>query len=411
MKKSIPVIIAVISFLLPKNAAASFDLFKDFIEIIGISEEDVTVAVNEYIGHQIDLQEKTTDTANQKAVKKLSRNAIKMANAKRQGRNGLDLVDYTEFYNTKLSNLQWPGIDAATDAGEYTTPQTKKQTALSYFKKQHVRNDVQVNLAKDIAINNMAIDNLAIDYANGLSTRYNLQEEMKRLASDENPNDSGEDIQTLEWNYSVVMRRANHRWLDILRFEASNTANELKNQANGIRVDNMSELIGEEVSEAEEQLHNQGVRIPENGSSGVSSGSDSNGKSGGWAGNLTVGDVARNAQQGINAIKNKNFSTAFDSMSALYGGASSNPKVTETLNKISGKVSTGQNVYNNAANENYEGAASTLYDEGKGYYDNYKAKQNAGKNGGDKAGDKSVGGNTAGSGNNVVTGGGSDENK
>lgn len=406
MKKIIPAVMMVLGIMLPKNAAASFDLFKDFIEIIGISEEDITVVVNEYIGNQIDLQEKTTDTANQKAAKKLSRNAIKMANAKRQGRSGLDLVDYTEFYNTKLSNLQWPGIDAATDAGEYTTPQTKKQTALSYFKKQHVRNDVQVNLAKDIAINNMAIDNLAIDYANGLSTRYNLQEEMKQLASEENPADSGEDIQTLEWNYSVVMRRANHRWLDILRFEASNTANELKNQANGIRVDNMSELIGEDVSEAEQQLHDQGVRIPESGSSGVNSNSDNGGKSGGWAGDLSVGDVARSAQQGIDAIKNKNFSTAFDSMSSLYSGSNSNPKVAETLNKISGKVSTGQNVYNNAANENYEGAASTLYDEGKGYYDDYKSRQNAG---GSEGGD--AGSGTTGGGNNGETGGSGNENK
>ncbi len=403
MKKSIPVIIAVISFLLPKNAAASFDLFKDFIELIGISEEDVTVALDEYIEHQIDLQEKTTDTANQKAAKKLARNATKMVNNKRQGRSGLDLVDYTEFYNTKLSNLQWPGMDAATDAGEYTTPQTKKQTALSYFKKQHVRNDVQINLAKDIAINNMAIENLATDYANGLTTRYDLQEEMKQLASEDNSTDSGEDIQTLEWNYSVVMRRANHRWLDIVRFEASNTVNELRNQANSIRVDDMSEIIGEDVSEAVEELQNQGVRTPESGSSGVQ---NNGGKSGDWAGNLTVGDVAQSAQQGIDAIKNKNFSEAFDSMSSLYSGANSNPKVTETLNKISGNVSTGQNVYNSAANENYEGAVSTLLDEGEKYYDDYKSNQNS---------ESSEGGNaeggTTGNGNNGKAGGNSDENK
>ncbi len=400
MKKSIPVIIAVISFLLPKNAAASFDLFKDFIEIVGISEEDVTVAVNEYIEHEIDLQEKTTDTRNQKIAKKLARNGIRAANNKREGRKWIDAFDYTEIYNTKVNNLQWPGIDAATDAGEYTTPQTKKQTALAYFKKQHVRNDVQVNLAKDIAINNMAINNLAADYANGLSTRYNLQEEKKKLAGEDNYTDSGEDIQTLEWNYSVVMRRANNRWLDILRFEATHMSNLLKNQANSIRVDDISEIIGEDVSEAVEQLQNQGVRVPESGSSGVYEANSKKEKSGGWAGDLTVGDIARNAQRGIDAIKNKNFSSAFDSMSTLYGGAKSNPKVVETLNKISGKVSTGQNIYNNTSNGEYDRVVSDVYDEGKGYYDKYKTNQKS------KA---SEGGADAGKNGNA--GGGSDENK
>ena len=400
MKKSIPVIIAVISFLLPKNAAASFDLFKDFIEIVGISEEDVTVAVNEYIEHEIDLQEKTTDTRNQKIAKKLARNGIRAANNKREGRKWIDAFDYTEIYNTKVNNLQWPGIDAATDAGEYTTPQTKKQTALAYFKKQHVRNDVQVNLAKDIAINNMAINNLAADYANGLSTRYNLQEEKKKLAGEDNYTDSGEDIQTLEWNYSVVMRRANNRWLDILRFEATHMSNLLKNQANSIRVDDISEIIGEDVSEAVEQLQNQGVRVPESGSSGVYEANSKKEKSGGWAGDLTVGDIARNAQRGIDAIKNKNFSSAFDSMSTLYGGAKSNPKVVETLNKISGKVSTGQNIYNNTSNGEYDRVVSDVYDEGKGYYDKYKNDQKS------KA---SEGGADAGKNGNA--GGGSDENK
>ena len=377
MKKSIPVIIAVISFLLPKNAAASFDIFKDFIEIIGLSEEDVSVAVDEYIKYEVELQEKTTDTANQKMAKKLARNAIKAANTQRENRNFLDIMDYTEFYNTKVSNFQWPGLDAATDAAEYTTPQTKKQTALSFFKQRHVRDDVVVNMAKDAAINNLAIENLAIDYANGLSARYNLQEEMKKLSNEENFTDSGKDIQQLETNYGVIMRRANHRWLDVLRFEASHIVNMLVEQANNVRLDDVSEVIGEDVSAAAQHLREQGVRTPEHGSSGGDWTRAGNTGSSGGLNDLTVGDIARNVSSGIEALKNKNYSSAFDSMSSLYGGASSNPKVAETLSKISGKVATGQNVYNNASNENYEGAASTVYDEGKGYYDQYKADKKA----------------------------------
>lgn len=369
MKRIIVIFIMIISLMLPKNAAASFDFLKNFLEIIGLSEEDITSVVNDYVEHEIGLQELTTDLKNQKYVKQISGISSQVSNLKDPSISG-----YAEFLNSSLSNLQWPGLDAATDAGGYTTPQTKKQTALSYFKKQHVRNDVQVNLAKDIAINNLAIENLAIDYGNGLSMRYNLQQEMKKLADEENAQDSGDDVQALEWNYGVIARRANHRWLEILRFEASHIASMLESQENSVRIDDMSEVLGEDAADAMQNLQEQGARTPESGSNGMDSGKAANAAKAAEAAQK-AGQAAQIAERGIQAIKNKDYSSAFSSMSSLYGDT--NPKVAETLNRVSGNVSTGQYLYNDVSNGNYESTAAAAFDAGKDYYNQQKAKNAA----------------------------------
>ncbi len=373
MKKYMIAFIIVIGLLLPKYAVAELDFIKDFIGGVEIGEENVSLYVNDNVKGQVNLQEKTTDTKNQKKAKSLARTAIQVLNGSQKARKFIDTGDYSEFFNTKISNLQWPGIDAATDCGEYTSPMTKRQVLMSYFKKKHVDNDVQVSVAKDVAMNNLAIENLAIDYANALVTRRQLQEESKKLSTpdeqrgDKDAKNSGKDIMELEWNYGVVMRRANNRWLNILLFESSHISNILKERANKVRLDDTADVLGEKTEETVEQLKEHGVRTPQYGSNGI-----------------TIGNVENLVNKGIDAVKRKDYSSAFNSMAGIYSGSPAyNPEVAKTINKVSSKVEAGQRAYNNADNKNYDALSEQVFVEGQKYY-----KQQKDKNNKEKADDK-----------------------
>ncbi len=354
MKKYILTFVVTIGLLLPKDALAMLDFLKDLVEFLENCQEQVTRVVDDYNKYQMQLQEYTTTMDNVKKYKKMAQKAVDTGRKVRRVASG----DYSEFFNTKLSSLQWPGLDAASDAGEYVTPQVKRQVALSYFKKRHTNKDIETTAAKDEAMNNLGIDNLAIDYANALSKRKNMLDELEKDSDDEEDSDDGKDVNELEQKYGVVNRRANHRWQDIVMFEASHISNTLKPKANNIRVDDMSEVIGEDAKEAATELQNQGVRIPENGSNGF------------FRDNVTVGDVYRLATSGIDALKRQDYSSAFNSMSGLYSGTGkSDPKVEETLRKISSKMSTSEYIYDRAEAGDYDSVIDKTYDEGKGYYD------------------------------------------
>lgn len=366
MKKYIATFIIVIGLLLPKYAAAELDFIKDFIGGVEIGEEDVSLYVNDNVKGQVNLQEKTTDIKNQKKAKGLARTAIKVLNGAQKARKFIDTGDYSEFFNTKISNLQWPGIDAATDCGEYTSPMTKRQVLMSYFKKKHIDNDVQVSVAKDVSMNNLTIENLAIDYANALVTRKQLQDESKKLSKSDaergpkEAKNSSKDIMELEWNYGVVMRRANNRWLNVLLFESSHISNILKERANRVRLDDTADVLGEKTEETVKKLKEHGVRTPQYGSNGI-----------------TLGDVTNLVNKGIDAIKRKDFSSAFNSMADIYSGSPEyNPEVAKTISKVSSKVEAGQNAYDNANNRNYDALSEQAFAEGQKYYKQQKEKNN-----------------------------------
>lgn len=372
MKKHILIFAMVISILLPKEAAATFDFLKNIIGELKLSQEEVTGLADSYVTYEMSLQQKTSDSKQVNKIKK-ALSYVGQSAEYAYAAYSIWKGGYSEFYNTKLSNLQWPGIDASSDIGEYTTPQLKKQVVLSYFKVKHVDNDVQTTVANDETNNKLRIENLSVDYANGLAARKRLQNKTKdELKPDSekglsDTKNSGKDIRVLEWNYGVVMRRANHRWIDIVRFEASNISNTLQAKVNTIRLDDASEIIGENAEDAARELQKKGARVPESGSNGIF---------GKFGKDMTLGQVVNYIDRGLEALKSRDYSSAFNSLSDLYAGTPGyNETVAQTISKVSSKVKAGQEIRDDIENENYDDLSKEAYDKGKEIYEKQKEKQ------------------------------------
>ena len=341
MKKYIIAVILVVGLLLPQKAKAELDFLVDLIKGFENIQGEVSTFVQEYVAYQVKLQEGTTDSENLEKVKKIMEVVNKAQDGDYMGAAltaifGSDISgDYSEFFNTKISNLQWPGLNLLTEAGEYTTPQNKHQVLLSYFKKSHVKDDLKVTKEKDEAIDNLTRENMAIDYANATKAVLELQEESKKLAKPDSEKgkkelkNSGEDLRVLENNYAIVMRRANHRWQDVVMFEASNISNVLKISANNVSVDELSETLGEDAGEVVENISDQvkqkGGKIQEKGSNGA-----------------IVDGVLDTATAGIRAISKKDYSGAFGSFSGMYANTPGHSdKISKTLSDVSTIISTG----------------------------------------------------------------------
>ena len=359
MNKRIMAIILIIGLMLPQKAKAELDFLVDLVKGFENIEGQVTKVVEEYTGYQIKLQEKTTSNKNLKAVKKLMQSAKKAEKGKwSEALLGmLDMGDFSEFFNTKISNLQWPGLNAAMDmaCGEYTTPQNKQMVLLAYFKKSHVKDDLKVTKEKDEAIDNLTRENLAIDYANATVAVLELQEEAERLSKPDEEKDNkelkndGEDLRVLENNYGIVMRRANHRWQDFVMFEASHISNVLKISANNVSIDEFSESMGadakEVVSDMTEKTKDSESKFEEKGSNG-----------------MVVDGVLAAATTGVKAIQSNNYSGAFNSLTGMYANTPGHSdKIAETLSDVSSIISTGDSARRSVENGKPEDAVQDFY--------------------------------------------------
>ena len=351
MKKKIATLLVALLVLFPKTSRADLDVLSIFQDVLKTFQEKMNTVVHTYLGYQINLQELALNGNIVEQLKAQVKNELNARSAAFLG----DLKNqagsaFNEFLNTRLSNVSLPGIASGVNLGEYVSPQLKQQIGLTYFKRQNVQNDVQVTVATDLKNNNLLVENLAIIFANGLVNRKKLMDEAASIKEEDDKQEkddkeSNPDVNTVKWRYGEALRRANHRWLEIMSFEAAYRKTLSEMLMTGGRIDDISEIISEDEQKAMENMANnpnqQGNPLNTNNPLGGINPAD-------------LGNIGKNI---LNDIKNGNYSNAFNNAAGLYSNSAGSR---EGVNNVLGQVSTGlgsaQNAYNNAASGNIGGA-------------------------------------------------------
>ena len=345
MKKKIATLLVALLVLFPKTSRADLDILSIFQDVLKTFQEKMNTVVHTYLGYQINLQElalngNIVEQLKSQVKQELdARSAAFLGDLKNQAGSA-----FNEFLNTRLNNVSLPGVASGVNLGSYVSPQLKQQVGLTYFKRQNVQNDVQVTVATDLKNNNLLVENLAIIFANGLVNRKKLMDEAASIKEEDDKQEkedkeSNPDVNTVKWRYGEALRRANHRWLEIMGFEAAYRKTLSEMLMTGGRIDDISEIIGEDEKKAMENMAS-GANQPNNPLGGINP--------------ADLGNIGKNI---LNDIKNGNYSNAFNNAAGLYSNSQGSR---EGVNNVLGQVSTGlgsaQNAYNNAASGNIGGA-------------------------------------------------------
>lgn len=247
MRKKIATLLVALLVLFPKTSKADLDILSIFEDALKTFQEKMNTVVHTYLGYQINLQELTMngDIVNQLKSQVQSELQSRGAAFLQNATSGL-ASDFPEFLNTRLSGVSLPGINSHLNLGSYVSPQLKQQIGQAYFKRQNVNNDVQVNMALDLQNNNLQVDNLGVIFANALVNRKRLMTETANIKKEDEEEQKNPDVKTVMWRYGEILRRANHRWLEILSFEAAYRKTLSEMLLTGVRIDDLSEIIGED---------------------------------------------------------------------------------------------------------------------------------------------------------------------
>lgn len=348
MKKKIATFLIALLVLFPKTSRADLDILSIFQDVLKTFQEKMNTVVHTYLGYQINLQELALNGDIVEQLKSQVKNELDARSAAFLG----DLKNqaggaFNEFLNTRLNNVSLPGVASGVNLGAYVSPQLKQQVGLTYFKRQNVQNDVQVTVAADLKNNNLLVENLAIIFANGLVNRKKLMDEAVSIKeSDEKQEsedkESNPDVNTVKWRYGETLRRANHRWLEIMGFEAAYRKTLSEMLMTGVRIDDISEIIGEDEKKALENMatdtNQQGNPLNANNPLGGLNSTD-------------IGNLGKNI---LNDIKNGNYSNAFNNAAGLYSNSAGSR---EGVNNALSQVSTGLGVAQKAVNSTTTGNA------------------------------------------------------
>lgn len=350
MKKKIATLLVVLLVLFPKTSRADLDVLSIFEDVLKTFQEKMNTVVHTYLGYQINLQELALNGDIVEQLKsKVKGELDTRANAVLGDLKNQANSSFMEFLNTRLNNVSLPGITSGINLGSYVSPQLKQQVGLTYFKRQNVQNDVQVTVAADLKNNNLLVDNLGVIFANGLVNRKKLMTETANIKEEDEKEEANPDVNTVKWRYGEILRRANHRWLEIMGFEAAYRKALSEMQMTGGRMDDISEIIGEDEKKAMENMAANATQTgnPLNATNPL-----------GAMNPMDFGSMISNFGENI---KNGNYAEAFGSAAGLYTNApGSREGISNTLGAVTTGLGAAQNAYNNASSGNTGGALSAL---------------------------------------------------
>lgn len=295
MTKKIATLLAVMLILFPKISRADLDVLSIVQDNFKVFEEKAATVLEKYKGYQVSLQELSL---NRDIVSSLRDNVEQEIRQETQNiadnAKGMAIEGVREFANSRLSTVTLPGLDTSASFGPYATPELKQKTAVAYLRRSNIANDIEVNVEQEKRTNNELIENLANIYANALVTRKRIMKEMgdynsaRNLSAEEAAQahdayqfsiDNGEsesirnqaqhyqdvlneateenamnddddtnnpDVNTVQFRYGQVARRANHRWLEIWNLEANYYLQLAKLYESTKRVGDIDQIIGAE---------------------------------------------------------------------------------------------------------------------------------------------------------------------
>lgn len=349
MKWKVAIFLMMIGILIPKQSFAMLDFLDSVIKVGEQAEGAITKVEGIYEEVEKKLQEFTSKFDNVKKLRDKAKEYQKKVKDFNDTRKMIENGEYMAFYNKHLSTLQVPGTNKAATGGDTASPELEQQVALSYFSRTNQANDVQVAKAHKTNVNRQLVKNFSRSYANALAKRLEIQEHLKTVQEEmQNEKDNkSKDLPELQEKYRKLMGEVDHRWQDIMLFEANNIAFILEVAEANKRVDDISEVLGVDEATAQKSLQNMG------------------------------GDLSKQLQQPNGAT------------------------VGDYVNFVSDKVNQGENLYNKVKSGDYRGAYNSASDAKNtvdDYYKKWKEKQAAKKaaeNGGEGGGgDADNGGET-----------------
>lgn len=346
MKKKIAALLVAILVLFPKTSRADLDVLSIIQDALKVFQEKANTVIQGYIGIQVNLQ----DIAMNRNIVGALRDSVKdqlreKANTIVGDLKNAAMEGAQEFVNHQLSSVMLPGLNNSISLGPYTSPVLKQKVAKSYVKRKNQKSDVIVNLKQDDRNNAEMVKNLAIIYSNALTRRKQLIDREKigcdtNVIEDSEDGAENPDVSTLQYNYGLTSRRANCRWLEILKFEATYRKAMGELYLTSARVDDISEIAGTEESE----IDTEGLE-------------DIEAEVIGERKSVDVLALKDQWNSGKEALKNGDYAGALNAAASAYGigAVEGNQNVVDIVR--SGAAGAGD-AYNSARDGNWSGVVS-----------------------------------------------------
>lgn len=342
MKKRIATILVALLVLFPKTSWADLDVLSIVQDNLKVFQEKANTIIQGYIGIQVNLQE----IAMNRDILGSLRDTVKEQLQDKWNGLKADIQDAAidsakEFVNSQLSSVVLPGLNTSISFGPYTSPVLKQKVAKSYVKRTNQKSDVVVTAKQDDRNNREMVENLATIYSNALVRRKQLIDR-KPIGCDntveENEEDAtSSDVNTLQYTYGLTSRRANCRWLEIMRYETAYRKMLSEIALTQGRIEDISEIVGKE----EQEIDTDGLQDIE---AEVIGSRDS----------VDVLALREQWNRGLDAAKNGDYAGALNAAASAYGtgAVAGNQNIVDIVEK--GASGAGK-AYNSAVDGDWGG--------------------------------------------------------